>query len=64
MNKELTLEQTIECIRALSDVMDNGTTDFRCPICGGMLKFNVFGPSGEVICETEGCFGSVTLRGI
>lgn len=62
--KELTIEQTLVCIRALSEVMDNGTTDHRCPLCGGVLKFDVSGASGDVICETKGCFGSVTFRGI
>lgn len=64
MAMKLTREQCAECIIAMGEVMDKGYTDRVCPICGKKLIVEVSGASGDVRCETEGCFGEFTLRGI
>lgn len=64
MDIKLTREQISDCLRAIDDMADKGFTERTCPLCGQKLHAEVAGNSGEVWCETPGCFGKLTLRGI
>lgn len=64
MDTKLTREQVLDCLRAIDDMDGKGFTERTCPLCGKELKAEVVGNSGEVRCETPGCFGKLTLRGI
>ena len=64
MDIKLTREQGAQCNAALDDVLGNGYTNRVCPVCGKKLVVEVSGTSGEVSCETPGCFGRLTFRGL
>ena len=64
--KELTRDQMHYCIGAIGDVWHTGKTERVCPACKRPLHAEAddVSGSGEVWCESPGCFGKLTLRGI